>query len=155
MTTPRDWFDIPGFNGAYQASRDGYIHTIATGLVRKGHRSGNGYLTVSLHRKTYSVHSLIAITFLGERPEGKEVCHRNGDRRDNRIGNLYYGTRSDNMKDAVKHGTHKSGVGMRKEYCLKGLHSLADPDNVSISNGSRRCRPCYNKWQRDKRNGSN
>ena len=39
-------------------------------------------------------------------PEGMEVCHQDGDRKNNRPENLRYGTRSDNVIDAIRHGTH-------------------------------------------------
>ena len=39
---------------------------------------------------TVLVHRIVALAFLGPRPEGLEVSHLNGDDRDNRIENLCY-----------------------------------------------------------------
>lgn len=43
------------------------------------------------------VHQLIAEAFLGPRPEGQEVMHLDDDGFDNRLGNLRYGTKAENM----------------------------------------------------------
>lgn len=60
------------------------------------------------------IHSLILTCFIGPAPPGHESLHYNGDRQDNRLANLRWGTRSQNMKDAVRHGTHVRGPGKDK-----------------------------------------
>jgi hypothetical protein len=50
------------------------------------------------------VHVLVATAFLGERPEGMEVCHFNGHHRDNRAENLRWDTHKNNAADMVRHG---------------------------------------------------
>jgi HNH endonuclease/NUMOD4 motif len=54
--------------------------------------------------RTYRVGSMVLETFRGKRPAGKEGCHRNGDPTDDRLSNLYWGTHTQNMRDAVRHG---------------------------------------------------
>lgn len=49
------------------------------------------------------------LAFVGMPPEGMEVCHTNGDQTDNRLENLRYGTRANNMADAIDHGTTTRG----------------------------------------------
>ncbi|MFW6015287.1 MAG: HNH endonuclease [bacterium] len=44
-------------------------------------------------------------TFVGNCPDGKEVRHLNGIPDDNRLKNLKYGTRKENVQDSIKHGT--------------------------------------------------
>lgn len=56
--------------------------------------------------KTICVHTLVLTTFIGPRPDGMEACHRNGDPTDNRVENLYWGTKSDNMQDMLRHETY-------------------------------------------------
>lgn len=68
------------------------------------------------------------------------MCHRNGDGLDNRVENLYWGTRAQNMQDKVRHGGHHC---QKKTHCPRG-HTLVDP-NLSESgkrNGRRRCLAC-------------
>lgn len=60
-----------------------------------------GHLSVTLRRKGrgIAVHKLVMLAFMGEPPAGMEVLHRNGDPTDNRLGNLHYGTRTENIID--------------------------------------------------------
>lgn len=118
------WEDVPGFEGRYQASNLGHIrslpravpcgkpkrngerHTrISPGKVLSAGKASNGYLTVSLGRRnTIPVHTLVAATFLGPRPKGHDVCHINGDPCDNRLENLRYDSRAENILDVYRIG---------------------------------------------------
>lgn len=99
------WKDIPGFEG-YQASSLGRIRSITRSKKRKGSErlwtyqgkvlspsyNHGGYLGLVLGTARGSisknVHVLVAITFLGPRPEGCEVDHINRIKDDNRVANL-------------------------------------------------------------------
>jgi len=52
------------------------------------------------------VHHAVAEAFLGPKPPGAFVCHRNDIPTDNRPANLYYGDASTNMLDAYRNGKH-------------------------------------------------
>lgn len=90
-----------------------------------------GYLVVHLwlnnERKVRTVHSLIAETFIGIRPIGKDVCHNNGKRTDNKFQNLRYATRKENFKDRIKHGTiyHSNTGGKLKPNQIFKIRRLA------------------------------
>jgi hypothetical protein len=81
--------------------RSGYLHV---DLRRPGQGSSRE------RRVNKRVHHFILETFLGPPPIVMECRHKNGIRTDNRLDNLLWGTRSDNMQDAVHHGTIKRGV---------------------------------------------
>ena len=67
------------------------------------------YRRVSLGQaREVTVHRLVAEAFLGPCPDGHEVRHLNGDKLDNRICNLAYGPRSQNVLDTY---IHRRGVG--------------------------------------------
>jgi hypothetical protein len=51
------------------------------------------------------VHKLVLLAFVGPNPPKYECLHANGDPADNRLVNLRWGTRSENIQDAVRHGT--------------------------------------------------
>jgi hypothetical protein len=76
-------------------------------------KEGSGYLLVNLRKdrreRSMKVHTLMLLTFVGPRPDGMECRHRNGDRTDNRLANLSWGTPRENADDRVLHGTVARG----------------------------------------------
>lgn len=83
------WADIPGFPG-YQASDLGEIRN-RHGRVLKDRRAINGARRINVGKFTRMVHALVASAFLGSKPDGFFVKHRNRNKQDNRLSNLYYG----------------------------------------------------------------
>jgi hypothetical protein len=53
----------------------------------------------------FFVHVLVLETFFSPRPEGLQCRHLNGNKRDNRLVNLDWGTPMENYDDRVRHGT--------------------------------------------------
>lgn len=56
------------------------------------------------------LHRLVAEAWHGPCPEGHECRHLNGDKFDNRFGNLAWGTHSENAADTVRHGRSAAGA---------------------------------------------
>lgn len=71
----------------------------------------HGYLSIGLHRnkirKFFLIHRLVAESFIGLCPKGREVNHIDGDKANNYVCNLEYVTRSENHKHAYKIGLKK------------------------------------------------
>lgn len=68
--------------------------------IRKAKDSKDGYQRICLGPRpaiTRTVHSMVARTFLGPRPLGQVVAHKNADKRDNRLANLQYISYRGNM----------------------------------------------------------
>lgn len=123
---------VPNLLG-YAASTDGDIYTentykgwgpnrivYQTGKWRKmaikpDKTSGYRCVTVSPQianskkPKSYRVHTLILLTFVGPCPEGMECRHLNGDASDCSLDNLIWGTPLENADDKRKHDTHPRG----------------------------------------------
>ncbi len=55
------------------------------------------------------VHQLVLEAFVGPRKEGMETRHLDGNPVNNRLENLKWGTHTENMADAVRHGTVPRG----------------------------------------------
>lgn len=112
------WKDIPGYSGRYQASTAGRVRSLDREIFvdeRKSKRGSfmrkckgrvlrpgphpSGHLSVALGLG-YSkmVHHLVLLAFVGPVPENHEALHKNHDPADNRLSNLKYGTRSENIK---------------------------------------------------------
>lgn len=105
--------DIPGYPG-YLATDEGHIYSKRTGQLKQVKASMHkGYLHVNVKhgvgRSTKvkrPVHQLVLLAHVGPRPsDHHDSRHLNGDGLDNRSINLAWGTRAENVADAIKHGT--------------------------------------------------
>lgn len=71
---------------------------------------GNKYPAVCLCagpvQKVVKVHVLVLKTFVCDRPPGAIACHIDGDRTNNNVNNLYWGSWADNARDRVRHNKH-------------------------------------------------
>lgn len=118
--------EIKGFKD-YYITKDGEVYSMYTSLrhpkkkpkkLSKWNSSGYWCVTLMKDKKEYKeyVHTLILKTFVGERPEGFQCRHLNGNKKDNRLENLKWGSCCDNQNDRIKHGTSNRGTrhGMRK-----------------------------------------
>lgn len=90
----------------YLIAQSGMVYSKRTDKFLKPRRV-NGYSLVTLCgnglKKQISVHVLVATAFLGERPHGFVVNHKNGVRTDNRASNLEWVSQSENVKHAYEH----------------------------------------------------
>jgi hypothetical protein len=67
----------------------------------------SGHLSVALGKgNSKQVHQLVLLAFRGPCPPGKESRHMNDIPGDNRLTNLRYGTRRQNMLDKIRNGRH-------------------------------------------------
>jgi hypothetical protein len=113
-TANERWVPIPGYEGEYSASDQGRIRSeeryvngrwgqlhVKSKIMVGG--MANGYRMVGLmtegKQKSITVHSLILLAFVGQRPEGLVIRHLNDNRIDNRLVNLQYGTQEENWED--------------------------------------------------------
>lgn len=115
------WKDIPEWEGRYQVSDRGRVRSLTAHgdrlpepRLRKLSHDRYGYPTCALsvrHAvvKTYCVHRLVLLAFVGPRPHGLQTRHLDGDRTNNRLSNLVYGTPLENQADKNSHGTHVRG----------------------------------------------
>jgi hypothetical protein len=130
-----EWRAVPGFEGIYEVSDLGRVRSLKRYVpFRTGPHAGSlkliherilvgspdryGYPTVDARhpdgkRHMMRVHQFVLRAFVGEPSPGQECLHGNGNPRDNRLSNLRWGTRSENIYDAVRHGT-RGGPAARK-----------------------------------------
>lgn len=101
------WSDIPGFEGKYQCSTAGDVaslnyHREKKRLILKQFRRSktSSYLCVSLCKdgtaKQYSVHRLVAITFIANPENLPEVNHKDENPLNNEVSNLEWCNRTYN-----------------------------------------------------------
>jgi len=147
-----EWRALPGYEGIYEISDHGEVKSRdrinARGWRIKGRTlrpyvTPDGYQRVNLYsaigaKHNTSVHQLVMLAFVGPCPPGQEVLHRDGNGENNYRSNLSYGTRSENVRDSVRHGTHTCAA---KTHCKRG-HEFTEANTFRKSSGSRECRAC-------------
>lgn len=111
---PEIWKSIPlpECAGKYEVSNMGNVRNALTGRALKQPVNRDGYAEVALYRDVggrsqHTVHKLVALTFIGPRPDGHLIDHINGRRDDNRIINLRYLSPRDNAVRGERHGNAK------------------------------------------------
>lgn len=86
-----EWRDIPGYEGLYQVSNDGRVHSIRNGQEKKLVLHHSGFLGLTLcesgHQEYFMIHRLVATVFLGA-PRRTQVYHRDGNKLNNTSDNL-------------------------------------------------------------------
>lgn len=120
----------------------------AAGRVLRPGPQRQGYLTVSLighdgSKKSKRVHRLVLESFVGPAPDGYLACHRNDIPGDNRLGNLYWGSRSENAADATRNGRRGLNHGVCHDC---GLLLGSDDYYRNPLTGLRACVPCRATW---------
>lgn len=142
-----EWRPVVGYEGLYEVSDLGNVRSLDRYCLGKDGRAelhhgkvlsntpGKwGYVIVHLrdglgHGRRRSAHSVVAEAFLGARPAGHDILHLNGRRADNRVANLRYGSRAENLHQTYEYGG-RAGRGKLDVKDVKDIRNLVD-DNVS------------------------
>lgn len=148
------WLPVVGFENSHEVSSLGRVRSIARTVMRKNgspynitprelkggvNHSGYRYFVFSCGTHLFA-HRMVLEAFVGPRPEGMFGCHSDGNPANNALHNLRWGTHSENMQDAVRHGTHSSTA---RTHCPWGhAHSVANNTAKGIRNGTRGCLAC-------------
>lgn len=102
---------IPNFPG-YTIDTNGNVYSKRFGTPLKP-RISHGYKNVGLYknnkRHSVTVHRLVLDIFVGLRPDVMECRHLDGNKLNNCLKNLCWGTRSENIADRVLHGAGNRG----------------------------------------------
>lgn len=155
QSTEEVWLPVVGFESWYEIStagrvrRKAYTAILKDGtvrhyreLLRKAPVASHGYPMVNLadgkgRHCNYTVHRLMAKTFLGDVSDSDVVRHLNDVRTDNRIENLAVGSHSENRFDSIRNGTH---VEANKTHCVHG-HEFT-PENIYVRPSRPNVRHC-------------
>lgn len=125
LSVPEEWRSVVDFP-AYSVSSLGRVRRELSnqggpaGRLVKGSPNNCGYLQVQFwagrtrRERIRLVHHLVMEAFVGQRPEGHVVNHKNGVKTDNRLVNLEYCTPAENSTHAaqvLRVGRSKLGEG--------------------------------------------
>lgn len=128
-----EWRVIP-FAPLYEVSDDGQVRRAAGGVstfpgrLLKAWQEDNGYWRVTLRidgrSEKHWVQRIVLFAFRGPPPTPEhESAHGDGDRSNNRLGNLRWATPVENSEDSAKHGTR----------CLGEDHGQAKLTNADVA----------------------
>jgi hypothetical protein len=122
---PERWLPVPDYEGLYEVSDLGRVRSLPRLSKRRNRVYGGNVLKpyVSRHTRGYQVvalcrdseqdnrlvHQLVAEAFIGRCPPGQEVLHGSNGKMDNRLSEIRYGTRSENINDRVRDGQDNRG----------------------------------------------
>ena len=135
------WIDIYGYEGRYQISNLGRIKLLAhtrkrnggivnvKGKIMKQSITNGGYMKIVLFRNNKKVnlytHRLVAIHFLENRENKREVNHLDANKKNNNVLNLEWSTTKENSAHAWKNGLIKKVTGM--DSLLYGKRGAKSP----------------------------
>ncbi len=131
---------IKGYEGIYEVSELGQVRSVdriaklknggtrkLNGKELKPSMDKGGYAIVILHKngvaKTCHVHRLVAKTFLPNPDNLPEVHHKNHDIKDNRMQNLQWVTRAEQIDDHLRSAISKA-MGVRLRVVGHGIDKI-------------------------------
>lgn len=138
VMTTECWKAVPGYEGRYEVSDLGNVRSLnhmcphragsrkVPGKVLSPGPQASGHLSVSIGKgNSKLVHALVLAAFVGPRPGNMDVLHLNHVPTDNRLCNLKYGTRSENLKMDYAAGTRHAPSPSGSSHGLTKLNSYA------------------------------
>lgn len=136
MNSGERWLPVLGYEGFYEVSDRGRVRSLPRVTERIGRRGKSsllrfpgkllktppfgkaGHVGVNLYENgkgsTFQVHRLVLDAFVGPRPDGMECRHLDGNPANNRLENLAWGTRAENMADRTRLGEHNPPLGEQR-----------------------------------------
>lgn len=120
------WLPVVGWEHRYEVSDMGRVRSYDMLCGARGNalalRNGRmlvqvpkqgRYLAVTFaegaRREQWLVHIVVLTTFVGPCPEGMQALHRDGDKGNNALSNLRWGTPKENAEDRIAHGNSGKG----------------------------------------------
>jgi len=131
------WKDISGYEGLYQVSNTGIVRNIRSDKkgILKGSDNGHGYLQFSLYKtgkiKTYKAHRLVANAFIPNTDNKQDVNHKDGNKYNNKVENLEWVTKSENLKHAWD-----MGLKCVSQKQISALRSISSKKVLDTSTGT-------------------
>ena len=152
MTTEVQWMPVVGFEGVYEVSDVGEVKRTSTGKIMSPWMSHDGYPMVTMNssgrKKHTKISRAVGEAFLDEpdNPRAVWVLHTNGDRKNNRVRNLRWGTPQDNTDDMMRQGNNWR---LSKDTCAGG--HLYDGVRLKYGKKHRDCSTCSKEGDRVRR----
>lgn len=132
------WKSVKGYEGIYEISDTGLVRNLRKDSKNRTYHgkilipglTGSGYpfvlLSVNGVTKNKMIHRLVADAFISNPDKLREVNHKDGNKTNNRVTNLEWCTRAENLKHAVN-------TGLRYSQCniIRGV-KMTTPDGQTL-----------------------
>lgn len=132
------WKPVAGFETTHEVSSCGKVRSLdklvvdslgrkrpVTGRMLKPTRKSNGYLHLTLcgeqGQKTLHLHRIVLESFVGPCPVGMEALHHDGNRENNQVANLRWGTHLENCADRSRHGSSGHVLSFEKAEQIRAM----------------------------------
>ena len=160
------WKPVVGWEGLYEVSDHGRVRSLDRVVQRKDGQARQvkgrllsqnfsaHYLGVNLKKngergRTKIVHRLVLEAFVGPCPPGHQACHWDDNPANNRLDNLRWATRHENMLDRSRNGIDNNGT-KNATHCQRG-HAFDSENTIVYADRHRACRECKNTAERRRR----
>ncbi len=142
-STKEIWKDIPNYEGLYQVSNRGSVKVLPKNANRKEKilkpnmkYPGYFYLNLVKNRQSrhYTIHRLVALTFIPNPENKKEVNHIDANKLNNLIPNLEWCTRQENIRhrdlNSLSPRGEKNGSSKLKEKQVRKILNLYNSGKI-------------------------
>jgi len=156
-TEMEEWKDVDGYEGIYQVSSMGNIRSLDRKITQFCHKNyftrnmngrtiksktqNSGYEIVWLSKngnvRAFTVHRIALVAFTGFTPIGLDINHIDGDKRNNKIENIEWCSKSENIKHSYKNLKRESTG--KKVMCIElgivfdSSKQASDIMNINVS----------------------
>lgn len=112
------------YDDSYYVSQSGDIYSRYSNKLLKHGIDLDGYHRVDIHQKHKKVHKLVWTAWMGEIPNGLQLNHKDDNKDNNSLSNLYLGTQKQNIADCVENGHRVGHTGYITVYDKKVKKTL-------------------------------
>lgn len=118
------------YDEKYYVSADGDVYSRYSNKLLKHAITADGHHRVDLHGKHVLVHRLVYIVWIGNIPKGFQINHKDDNKDNNNIANLYAGTQKQNIEDCIRNGNR---VGNQKTTQIYDKYT----DTIHVFHGTK------------------
>ncbi len=151
------WRPVAGFEQTHEISDQGVVRRKERVLVNcngikrrwpaaqlKVTTKSNGYQHITLTHadgsaKTLHVHRMVLESFVGPCPEGCEALHADGNKSNNALNNLRWGTHPENCMDRSRHGSSGKVLDFAKAEQIRALRGSLTQHEIAKRFGVSQC----------------